>query len=186
MRKKPMLRALGFGAAMLATAAQAQAPTVGYLNTAGPACFSRDYDAAHLRANPNQRVTGMALIYVPTMTFGGVRQTMWDLQANDPNFNATLAVKLRGQRQTHYAGVNCRGGEAAGVVRCVIDEDGGAFTMTWPDAGLQITNENGFRVAPNSRSERGQVRIEPDAANRIFILAGGGGQACGRGWSLPR
>jgi len=130
----------------------------------------------------------MALIYVPSRSFPGIREpvTQWDVQNNDPNFNATLAVKLRGQRQTYYAGANCRRGEAAGAVRCVIDEDGGAFTMTWPNSGLQITNENGFTVATNSRSRRGQVRIQPDAEHRTFILAGGGGQPCGRGWSLPR
>jgi len=53
MMRKTVRHALGLGAALLATAAQAQAPTVGYLNTAAPACFSRNYDAAYLRARPN-------------------------------------------------------------------------------------------------------------------------------------
>jgi hypothetical protein len=184
------IRVAGVLTALVATAAQAQAPIVGFLNPNSGACFSRDYSTSHMRSHRKQRVSGIALIYTPMASFGGEpAQPQWDTQNDDPNFNATLAVKLVGQRRTYYQGVNCRS-PGQGSIRCVIDEDGGAFTLTKTSTGLRLQNESGFTIAPRTGNERrdlaATVRIQPDAMHRTFLLTGGNGAACQRGWSLPR
>lgn len=184
------IRLAGVFSCLAATAAQAQAPIIGFLNPNSAACFSRNYTAPHMRSHRKQRVSGIALIYTPSASYGGEpAQAQWDTQNDDPNFNAVLAVKLVGQSHTYYNGVNCRS-PGGGAIRCVIDEDGGAFTLTRTSTGLRLQNENGFTVAPQTGNERrdsaATIRIRPDAEHRTFLLTGGNGAACQRGWSLPR
>jgi hypothetical protein len=187
MSHKWFLRALAYCGCLGGMAAQAQAQTIGFLNPNVPVCFSRDYNSAHMRAHPAQRVSGMALIYVPRRAFhGGAAEPQWDNQNGDLNFNATLAVKLVGQRATHYTGANCRA-PSPGLVRCVIDEDGGAFTLTQSGTGMRLENVDGltiYRATGNGSIGGAPVRVQPDAEHRTFMLAGGQ-RTCRRGWSLP-
>ncbi len=188
MRHRSIVRALAFLACSGGIAAQSQAQMIGFLNPETPACFDRDYDAAHMRAHPGQRVSGIALIYVPRRAFhDGPSEPQWDSQGGELNFNATLAVKLAGKSATHYAGANCRA-EGQVSVRCVIDEDGGAFTVAEAGDGLRLQNVSGltvYRATGNGSIGGDPVRIRADGEHRTFMLAGGNGQACRRGWSLP-
>jgi hypothetical protein len=160
---------------------------IGFLNPKVASCFTRDYEATHMRAHPGQRVSGMALIYVPKRSFGGAAAVpQWDNQAGDLNFNATLAVKLVGNQTRHYTGANCR--IKADVVNCVIDEDGGSFTLAGTGKSLRLQNVDGLTVYPaTGKGSIGgnPVRIKPDSEHRTFILASSGGAACRPGWSLP-
>jgi hypothetical protein len=161
---------------------------IGFLDPKVPACFSRDYDAAHLRAHPAQRVSGIALIYVPRRPYhDGASEPQWDRQGGELNFNATLALKLVGKSVTHYAGANCRS-PSERVVKCAIDEDGGTFTLAQVGNGMRLQNLSGltvYRATGNGSTGGAPIRIEPDAEQGTFMLSGSGQRTCPRGWSLP-
>jgi hypothetical protein len=115
----------------------------------GVACYVRTYDTAHLRANPRQQVTFIAVKASARKQDGG---------ANRPNdFELLVGLKARGRKDLYVKTAYCKpDGNAA---RCGLESDGGEFR-------LQAGGDGSLRVDTGG----GEIRIEGE---RDFLEVGG-------------
>lgn len=124
-------------------------------------CFSRSYSSGHLRTNPRQRVTRMALAAL-------------DRGANRPNMPANqseflIAVQLRGSSQWKTGLAYCSFG-AGDTSACGIEGDGGQFSLTnRPDGTVMIRTRGELRIGEDERMAEIGGTFSDDNA---FILSG--------------
>jgi hypothetical protein len=143
-------------------ACTARAQTLYDTLTQSNACFARDYDAAHLRAYPDQTVTHFHL---------GDPGSDWRDAQRPEHYNVAFGFRIVGDGGD-YSGMGIcepRGAAAA----CDIESDGGAFTIEPNGAGLRI------RLA--RMQAEGMSDFSPDLAlgdNRVMLLFPAPGSAC--------
>ena len=115
----------------------------------GVACYARSYDAAHLRANPKQRVAFIALKVSSRKTDGST---------NRPgDFEATLGLRVRNGKDLYIKSAYCKPDRNA--ARCGLESDGGEIR-------LQAGNDGSLRID----TAGGEIRIE---GARDFLEVGG-------------
>jgi hypothetical protein len=156
----------------LAMPAAAQTPSVNKLLELIPpepgykVCYTRRYDAAHLRAHPKQQVT--ALIFI-------VRVVQYEdiSRAKRPEdkvyFQFALSMQRRGEKRILSAAGNCFGGR--GGIACDVDCDGGGVELErlpQGDALLMRLRDRGIHMY--SDCDGGGVWVRPDADDDIFRL----------------
>lgn len=165
-------------------------PIVGFIDSAKPFCYARTYDEAHMKAHPKQKVTGIALAYVPEKMFPEIEepQKMWDQYADYPAFSAILAVTMKGKEGFLLGGAYCRTGSSK-MLECGIEGDGGTFTVLLQDDGrvkLVNNDQGGFTVTEPGRGmeeEGGEyVTIDPKDDHDAFLMAAQTGGLCDADW----
>ncbi len=162
-------------------------PVVGFIDTARPFCYAREYDAAHMKSHPRQKVTGIALTYVPEKLFPETDepQKMWDQYADAPAFNAIMAVTFAGKPGVALGGAYCRTGSSK-MLECGIEGDGGGFNVLIQEDGrVKLVNEGGFSVAypSDNPDEDGEgAFVDPKDDQTAFLMSETKGGLCDADW----
>ncbi|MDP3548516.1 MAG: hypothetical protein Q8S29_20265 [Phreatobacter sp.] len=125
-------------------------------------CFARDYDVAHLRRNPRQKVTHFHL----------VRERVDVADENGPQrFTVRLGFRLRNDRDVYATNAVCT--PAGDAADCAGEGDTGAFRITLAGDAL--------RLAVARLEVEGSRGSSPDLArsdDRVFLLQPGRASAC--------
>jgi hypothetical protein len=135
-------------------------------------CFSRTYDAAHLKQHPKQKVTEMILFirYITlsedeailiTTDNGGTEKQYF-------RYDFTLAAKVKDRSQALYASGDCASAEGIG---CGVECDGGGIDIE-PVAGKDDTilvRLERIRMTLGC-SEGADVDLEGGADDKVFKL----------------
>lgn len=164
-------------------------PVVGFVDTAKPFCYARAYDADHMAKHPKQKVTAIALAYVPEKTFPEQPEPekMWDQYADAPAFNATVAVTFKGDGRTALGSAYCRTGSSK-MLECGIEGDGGLFNVLLQNDGrVKLVNEGGFTVEypppPDAEEDAdAYVPINPRDDHAAFLMSPATGGLCDADW----
>jgi len=168
--------------------ARTEPPIVGFIDSAKPFCYARTYDEAHMKAHPKQKVSAIAITYVPEKRFPDTTepQKLWDQYADFPAFSAIVAVQFKGSTQTALGPLYCRTGSSK-MLECGIEGDGGQFNVLLQDDGkVKLVNENGFSVsypAKNPDEEDGEsFFVDPKDDHDAFLMADAKGGLCDADW----
>ena len=175
----PKLIALGIGLAALLAAFPALADDPSVINQVfgkDPgkdhvfACFTRTYDAAHLKAHPKQNVTNMTLL----------ADSPYDGEA-DParSYTLTMGINFRTLKKQFQAYGGCDGTDAAQKsLNCYIDCDGGSIKVRPKDANsILVDIPTGARIYDPSKldDDNGGQDVPPKAEfasdDKTFLLA---------------
>jgi len=142
-------------------------------------CFSRIYDAAHMRKHPSQKVTAMQF---------QIRYHRHDPDKQNPegqrNYYFGMAAKVRGQTKTLHASGECTSSQ--GKIYCGIDCDGGGVLIERHvrEGGLTVKFEDSrayLRMTLGCGGEEGRsVNLTPGADDRVFHLVKASPSACRR------
>lgn len=157
-----------------AVAGAAETPMVGFLDPNFKRCDARSYDDAHMKAHPKQTVTAIAFSFLPASADDKAAGAI----------SATIAVTLKGSTTPLYGAAYCtNGAKASGFdVDCIIDEDGGRFSLEQRDQGVLLTNPVRFRVAPNTGDHDADmakaVDIDPKDDQESFLLSSQASPLC--------
>lgn len=131
-------------------------PDLQYADT----CFQRSYTPQHLRGNPAQRVTRIALA---ALDRGAERPNMPDNQSE-----MLIAVQVRNSSLWRSSLAYCTLGQGNRPSTCNIESDGGAFTLTnRPDGTVMIRTGGALRVGADDEMAEFGGRFSDDNA---FIL----------------
>lgn len=96
------------------------------------ACFTRHYDAAHLKAHPKQNVTDMTLL---------VNSNFGDETDDARSYSLTMGINFRSVKTQFQAYGGCSGtDEAQKSLNCYIDCDGGSITVRSKDANAILVD----------------------------------------------
>lgn len=137
-------------AAALALAAPAHAASVldPILGNPGD-CYFREYDAAHLRTHPRQRVQTIAIGHSDTY--------------QDRNFELTLDLAFTLRSGATYTVVGlCRGNV------CSAEGDGGQFTLTTTNGALRLDVDPERGLGAEGRTDYSGNLYESD--DKVFLL----------------
>jgi hypothetical protein len=95
-------------------------------------CFARDYDAAHLKSHPAQKVTNL-LFELHYHTFEPDQY----FPQGQRNYYFTLAAKVRDVKEALYSSGECSPWDTG--IFCGVDCDGGGITLSsQPDGSIRI------------------------------------------------
>lgn len=188
-----ILRTLAAVLALAATSARAEPATdMRTLFPLGaPACFANVFDAAHMKAHPDQTVTALRLVR-------GYPQLRMEDETAGPDapkdappdqargVMAQLIVTFRdaggkGSPKRFAAAVNCTADAGASQLRCGIDCDGGGFSVEREAGGtLRMTIENGrnLRIAGGCTNRRAYRGLGTEPGDRSFSLTATPMAAC--------
>ena len=155
---------------VLAGAAAAENVKVDDLLAATPGvrvCYARQYDAAHLRGHPQQRVAGITLAI---RTFGFDNKGEWVLKADAPHkyTRALFAIRFarRGGKPAQLTQGECQNGEM--TVGCFVECDGGGFHIQQDGKALLLhLAEDGIRIDDCDEKD---VRLKPGTDDKVFRL----------------
>lgn len=154
---------------LLAAPALAQVPPAG-------ACFARNYDAAHLAANPGQGVAGLRIAFHAPRDGSGDAGTAV-LSVRMANQGQALADGAGGLTLRQVAGCRADGASAACLVEC----DGGEIAVqVAADGGLRLTTSH-FAVGATLGCGEGEVisnLAEGAAAPTVYRLAAAPASHC--------
>jgi hypothetical protein len=131
-------------------------------------CFTRTYDAAHLKRHPGQKVRQIIFDYQPE-TSAEARKT-----TGPRTFG--VAVKFRSKADGDGGAVAyCR--NAGDRVSCYAEGDAGSFDVTraGPDRiRIRMTRGLGFE----NDSKKGHISLEDSPDDRVFVLGKAPLKAC--------
>jgi hypothetical protein len=146
--------AAGGGASALAGEAETNVAIFGKDPGQGKAyaCYTRLYDAAHLKSHPNQNVTAMTLLVLSSMDSENGRQ-----------YNAEIGVKFRALTPQFQSGSACSlSSDGKSALNCPIDCDGGEIDVRLRDAnsllvsipdGAQTWDPNNIDAEPDENGD---------------------------------
>lgn len=162
---------------------------VGWIDTAKPFCYAREYDAAHMAKHPKQKVTSLALTYVPEkVSFGEPEpQKLWDQYADFPAFSGIIAVKFKGDDRVALGPAYCKTGSSK-MLECGVEGDGGSFNVLLQDDGrAKLVNADSFTVMfppPPGAEEETEfyVQVDPKDDHAAFVLSEATGGLCDADW----
>lgn len=119
-------------------------------------CFSRVYDAEHLKSHPDQRVERFAIGHHP------------DFQ--DPNYDLTLLFGFRTRDGNEYVGVGlCKGNS------CGVEGDGGVFSLSMQGEALRLEVDPERGMSAESAVDFINLAESDD---RVFLLYPSSAKAC--------
>lgn len=167
-------------------------PVVGWIDAAKPFCYARSYDAAHMAKHPRQKVTAIAISYVPEKTFfdDPVPQKLWDIYSEAPAFSAIMSVRLKGDERVWLAAIYCQTGSPK-LLKCGVDGDGGLFNVLLEDDGrVKLVNPGSMTIefpppegADDDHTTHASIDAKDDHA--AFLLAPASGGLCDDDWPPP-
>lgn len=140
------------------------------------ACYSRAYDAAHLKAHPRQRIAAMKFLlsvaaYDPKPA-GAVKPE--DLYY----YTFAMSVARRGDKRLLRTSGDCNGGD---TIACVVDCDGGSVALDkMPPADslvVRLNNESGITMYHDCDEGKGVV-VKAGADDKVFRLDKTANDAC--------
>jgi hypothetical protein len=139
------------------------------------ACYARRYDAAHLRANPRQRITAMTfLLNVEAYDEKEVK----DERPEDKVYYVfAMSVARRGEKRLLDSSGECYGSDE---ISCVDDCDGGHVTldkMSSADTLIVRLNEDGVRMFHDCDDQEG-VLVTSGVEDRAFRIGKAPANAC--------
>jgi hypothetical protein len=132
------------------------------------ACYSRQYDDAHLARHPRQQVATMVFL---------LRAAHYDFDKAAPPekledrvyYQFAMAVKRRGEKRTLRTSGDCFGGEG---ISCAVDCDGGSAAIEKiqnVDALMvRLSSERGIRMYGDC--DGAAVWLKPGADDKAFRL----------------
>jgi len=130
------------------------------------ACYVRNYDAAHLRAHPQQRITSMKfLLAVEAYPEPTKKERPQDLYY----YTFAMQVARRGDKKLLHTAGDCM---AYGQINCVVDCDGGSVSLdSMPPANSLIVriSEEGVRMFHDCDEEEG-ILVVPGKDDKVFRL----------------
>ena len=119
-------------------------------------CFSRVYDAEHLKSHPDQRVERFAIGHHP--------------EFQDPNYDLTLLFGFRTRAGNDYVGVGlCEGN------RCGVEGDGGLFSLSVQGDALRLEIDPERGLSAESAVDFINLAESDD---RVFLLYPSSAKAC--------
>jgi hypothetical protein len=142
----------------------------------GKTCYARNYDAAHLRAHPRQRITAMNFL----LTVKAYDPKPADKSAPEDLYYYTFAMSVvrRGDKRLLHTAGDCMSGEE---ISCVVDCDGGSVALdNMPPAGsliVRLNNENGITMFHDCDEGKGIV-VKAGADDKVFHLDKAAAAAC--------
>lgn len=131
------------------------------------ACFTRQYDAAHLARHPHQKVGAMKLLVTA------------EILPEDQHLNYAfrLGVKFRDKPHEYSSGGECGHAQASEdndgneQLGCGVDCDGGGLNVAMKDANKSaLVKIETIRIWRNTRSEDQDGRLEGGKDDRLFRL----------------
>lgn len=133
------------------------------------ACFTRHYDAAHLKAHPKQNVTDMMLL---------VNSNFGDQSDDTRSYSLTMGINFRSVKKQFQAYGGCSGtDEAQKSLNCYIDCDGGSITVRSKDANAILVDvPYGARIydpaAPDDADPDASIppKAEFGSDDKLFLL----------------
>ena len=135
------------------------------------ACYTRVYDASHLKAHPKQNVTRMSLLVDSYLDSSYAPDTRY--------YTLSIGVNFRKVKKPFEVSGSCSGAtDTAGLLRCGVDCDGGQIDVRLKDANsILVDIPDGARVWDPSQP----LDAEPDAGvtpesqfgvdDKTFLLA---------------
>jgi len=162
----PRTLALAAIAFLLAGAAAAQELKLADIlpDTPGArACFTRSYDARHLREHPRQRVAGVTLLM---RVVGFDDKGEWVLKPDGKykytRYHFAIRFARRNARAQTTSG-ECQGDDKAS---CYVECDGGGFGLEKSGEGLLLRlAEDGIRIDDCDEKD---VRLKPGSDDKAF------------------
>ena len=139
------------------------------------ACFTRRYDATHLRQHPQQKTTAMKLLVSAEMA----------AEDKQPNYSFTLGVTFRG-RKGHFDTMGSCGHPAAEqegsdklVLGCGVDCDGGGLQIEMARADKSvIVRIDRVAIWNNDRPDDEREGFDGGADDKAFRLDRAGLDEC--------
>ncbi len=139
------------------------------------ACWRRVYDAKHLAAHPQQKVTELIFfLRVSGLDAGG------NYVFKNPHhivYNFAMSLKRRNDKRALAVGGDCLG---QNKVECVVDCDGGGVTIDGLPSGdgLSVSlDQGGIGFGGDCDTTRG-IWVKPGADDRVFHLDPVAAEAC--------
>jgi hypothetical protein len=139
------------------------------------ACYVRQYDAAHLRQHPRQRITAM------TFRLAVEAYDPPSEKAERPEdkvyYTFSMTVNRRGDKRRLYTAGDCTGGDA---ILCAVDCDGGYVTLDkMPPADTLIVrlDDNGIVMFHDCDEGEG-IPIKSGADDKVFRLTKAADNLC--------
>jgi len=139
------------------------------------ACFVRHYDAAHLKAHPQQNVTDMLVLV----------DSAYDAESQSRSYNLTLGSNFRGVVKQFQSYGGCNGTIEGQKLSCYIDCDGGAIDVRFKDQNsILVDIPYGARLDdPDASIDDENVTEIPDKAqfgpdDKTFLLSRASGALC--------
>jgi hypothetical protein len=185
MNGSAIIRALAAMLSLAATSVRAEPPADlrTLFPTDAPACFANVFDAAHLKAHPDQTVTALQLVR-------GYPQLRMEDEAAGPDAPKDTPDQARGvmahlivtfrdaggkdSPKRFAAAVNCTAEAGASKMRCGIDCDGGGFFVEREAAGtlrMKIEDGRNLRIAGGCTNRRAYRGLGTESGDRSFSLA---------------
>lgn len=126
---------------------------------AGPPCFARTYDDAHLKTHPAQRVRSIEIDLAKTNSDGSPNSS--------DRFELGFALMLAASSEWYGQAASCKASDTA--FECFLEGDGGIFRLTpAADGGLRLaTGETGLTIEGTSDT----VELSgTEGGDRVFDL----------------
>ncbi len=133
------------------------------------ACYSRAYDAAHLKTHPKQRITAMTFLlsvgaYDPRPEGATKPEELY-------YYAFAMSVSRRGDKKLLRTSGDCNSGEG---ILCAVDCDGGSVTLDKaPQANtliVRLNNETGITMFHDCDESKGAVVVKAGADDKVFRL----------------
>jgi hypothetical protein len=143
------------------------------------ACYSRAYDAAHLKAHPRQRITAMRFL----LSVGAYDPKPQN--ATNPEdlyyYKFSMSVMRRGDKRLLHTSGDCFSAEN---IQCVVDCDGGSVALDkMPPANsliVRLNNDSGITMYHDCDGDenKGAVVVKAGADDKVFRLDKISADAC--------
>ena len=159
------------GAVLLIGPAAGENPSAlaGHFGLHRNSCYARDYDEAHLKAHPNQRIARIRIEHFPGLygPYGEDGKVHMDETTGEVHFTVTVAYRDKPYALLSDSGTCTPDGDK---LNCYIECDGGGFSLTDAGADAILLHNRGFRVMAcgEDETEGGWVNPEPD--DKVFKL----------------
>jgi hypothetical protein len=133
------------------------------------ACYSRAYDAAHLKTHPRQRVTAMKFLlsvaaYDPKPAGATKPEDLY-------YYTFAMSVLRHGDKRLLHTAGDCNSGDN---ILCTVDCDGGSVTLDkMPPANtliVRLNNENGITMFHDCDEGKKAVVVKAGADDKVFRL----------------
>jgi hypothetical protein len=158
----------GFAAAMLAVAGTTFAgdgpsPLTELSPDGGDACFGRIYDARHMAAHPNQKVTRIFFFYGHDPVSRPNEEPVNGIA--DAGYNGFITTKVRGAGKPDWAGGWCAKDEESGNIHCGMECDRTMAVLKLDAKGGLVLNgiNRDLYLDAGAEEELGPIEFERQA-----------------------
>ena len=185
MRMHPGRFTFGALVTLLALCGPATAESESRISALGPilapqpgnkACYSRAYDAAHMKAHPQQRITAMKFLlsvaaYDPKAAGAAKPEDLY-------YYTFAMSVARRGDKRLLRTSGDCNGSDN---ILCAVDCDGGSVALDSASPAnsliVRLNNESGITMFHDCDEGKGVV-VKAGVDDKVFRLDKVAADAC--------